>query len=115
MNARGTHILVDLYGIRDPGTGCAGILFEIAKIADCKVVSTQEHVFKGEGGRTTLLLLSTSHASIHTWPEHRYASFDLYSCKELPQVIVDRVVEYIKKVTFSEREQVQVVKRGYAV
>ncbi len=106
---------MDLYGIQDPGKRCVGILREVAKIAGCKVLAQKEHTFKVEGGRTALILLSTSHASIHTWPEHRYASFDLYSCRELPGETVKRVVAYIRDMTFSERHTVQVIPRGHAV
>lgn len=31
-------------------------------------------------GVTAFVVLSTSHAVIHTWPRRRYAFFDLYSC-----------------------------------
>lgn len=48
-----------------------------------------------EGGITGIVVLSTSHASIHTFPEHRYAVADVYSCKEYdPNIVVDLLVEY---------------------
>jgi S-adenosylmethionine/arginine decarboxylase-like enzyme len=31
------------------------------------------HVFAGTDGVTCVFLLSESHISIHTWPEHQYA------------------------------------------
>lgn len=40
------------------------------------------HVFPGEGGVTGFLLLSESHLSVHTFPEHGFAAFDLYCCRE---------------------------------
>lgn len=42
----------------------------------------KEHYPNG-GGYTVLKLLSTSHASIHTYPENRIASIDLFTCKTL--------------------------------
>jgi S-adenosylmethionine decarboxylase len=39
------------------------------------------HVFPGEGGVTGLLLLSESHLTCHTFPEHGYAGFNLYCCR----------------------------------
>ena len=39
------------------------------------------HVFPGEAGITGVLLLSESHLTCHTFPEHRFAAFNLYSCR----------------------------------
>jgi S-adenosylmethionine decarboxylase len=39
------------------------------------------HVFQGEGGVTGLLLLTESHLTCHTFPEHGYAGFNLYCCR----------------------------------
>jgi hypothetical protein len=33
-------------------------------------------------------VLSTSHAAMHTWPEHSYAVFDLYSCRDFSLLVV---------------------------
>ena len=35
-----------------------------------------------EGGVSGFVLLAESHISIHTWPEHRYAAVDIYTCGE---------------------------------
>jgi S-adenosylmethionine decarboxylase len=37
--------------------------------------------FEDEGGVTGVVVLSTSHCSIHTWPLRRFFTFDLYSCR----------------------------------
>ena len=50
-----------------------------------------------EGGITGVVVLSTSHASIHTFPEHQYAVVDVYSCKEYdPNLVVFSLVEYFR-------------------
>lgn len=38
--------------------------------------------FEDEGGVTGVVVLSTSHCSIHTWPLRNYFVFDLYSCRD---------------------------------
>ena len=38
-------------------------------------------VFPAEGGVTGLLLLTESHLTCHTFPEHGYAGFNLYCCR----------------------------------
>jgi S-adenosylmethionine decarboxylase len=39
------------------------------------------HVFPGEGGVTGMVLLSESHLACHTFPESRFAAFNLYCCR----------------------------------
>lgn len=39
------------------------------------------HVFPGEAGVTGLWLLSESHLACHTFPERRFAAFNLYCCR----------------------------------
>lgn len=43
------------------------------------VVSTHYHFFK-PNGMTAIALLSESHASIHTYPEHKVVFVDLFTC-----------------------------------
>jgi S-adenosylmethionine decarboxylase len=39
------------------------------------------HSFPGPGGVTGFLLLQESHLACHTFPETRFAAFDLYCCR----------------------------------
>ncbi|MCZ2342678.1 MAG: adenosylmethionine decarboxylase [Bacteroidales bacterium] len=39
------------------------------------------HRFPGAGGVTGLYLLAESHLACHTYPEHRFATFNLYCCR----------------------------------
>ncbi len=41
----------------------------------------QSHQFPGPAGVTALFLLSESHLACHTYPEHRFATFNLYCCR----------------------------------
>lgn len=52
------------------------ILAEKAGVSPLESVSTQFH----PQGCSVVLLLSESHASIHTWPEQGVALIDLFSC-----------------------------------
>src|SRR5262245_23371237 len=38
------------------------------------------HSFPSPGGVTGFLLLTESHLAVHTFPERRFAAFDLYCC-----------------------------------
>ena len=93
-----------------------GILIDAAKLAGCKIIFKKQHVFKKNGGgRTAILILSTSHAAIHTWPEKRYAAFDLYSCREIPGESVKRIVAFVRDMIFADRHEIQVIPRGHAI
>jgi S-adenosylmethionine decarboxylase proenzyme len=114
LTPAGTHVLIDFYGATDPGEDTLNVLRRVAALAGCSVLEETEHVFPN-GGRTALVLLSQSHASIHTWPEHRYASFDLYSCRKLSSQEVAFISNYAKGVFKPERETMRMVPRGDAV
>ena len=46
-------------------------------------------------GVTGVVVLSTSHAAIHTWPHRAYAAIDVFSCVDFDTPIVTGVVERI--------------------
>jgi S-adenosylmethionine decarboxylase len=67
------------------------------------------HRFPGPGGVTGFLLLSESHVSCHTFPERRFAAFDLYCCRprrEWPWA--ERLAELVS----AERVSVRRLARG---
>ena len=47
--------------------------------AGATVVQTMSHAFPGTG-LTTVLILSESHAVLHTWPETGTVNIDVFSC-----------------------------------
>ncbi len=54
------------------------------------ILGTQHHLFppvNGVSGITGMVILSESHAAIHTWPEHNYASITLSSCSGYDSVL----------------------------
>lgn len=51
----------------------------LSPVGDARV-----HQFGGEAGITALVLLSESHLAIHTFPEHRAATLNLYCCRPRP-------------------------------
>jgi S-adenosylmethionine decarboxylase len=55
---------------------------EAAAAGHATVVGQASAVF-GNGAVTAVLLLAESHLAVHTWPEHRMASFDLLTCGKL--------------------------------
>jgi S-adenosylmethionine decarboxylase len=43
------------------------------------------HQFPGEKGVTGLVALTESHLACHTYPEYRFATFNLYCCRTRPE------------------------------
>jgi S-adenosylmethionine decarboxylase len=39
-------------------------------------------VFEDSGGITAVVVISTSHISIHCWPAEKFFSMDVFSCKD---------------------------------
>lgn len=79
----GVHIIADFLGV-DPG--------KIAKVEDIRpildraisksglhVISSIFHQFE-PFGVSAAYVLSESHLSVHTWPEHGYVALDIFTC-----------------------------------
>ncbi len=49
-------------------------------------------------GATVIALLAESHLSIHTWPEHRYAAVDIFTCggRGQPKVAYEFILKELK-------------------
>ena len=71
-------------------------LVEAAKRAHATIVDVVFHEFN-PFGISGVVVIAESHLSIHTWPEHRYAAVDVFSCGEVlrPHVAADYLVEQL--------------------
>jgi S-adenosylmethionine decarboxylase len=81
----GLHLMGDLYECE-----CAAELMVVRRVlrerclelvtrAGLSTVGDYFHAFEG-GGVTGTVVLSESHLSVHTWPERRYVTLDVYVC-----------------------------------
>lgn len=83
------QLLIDLY---DCNVGTLNDLEQIRDISHhmiealhASMVEECYHQFDPIG-ITYIAVITTSHFSIHTWPEHKYAAVDIFSCDEsLPE------------------------------
>ncbi|MEQ8821866.1 MAG: adenosylmethionine decarboxylase [Sumerlaeia bacterium] len=79
----GHHWLMDFHGcaaagLNDPAA-IEALLRQAAAAAGATVLSVSSHAFSPHG-LTAVALLAESHLAIHTWPEHRFAAADLFTC-----------------------------------
>lgn len=70
--------------LRDEGS-LRSIFGRVVADLGLKVVDQIWHKFEGEGGVTGMALLTESHLTCHTYPEHRIATFNLYCCRTRPE------------------------------
>jgi S-adenosylmethionine decarboxylase len=76
-----------------------------AEATGATILHVKSHNFEGQGV-TTMILLSESHLTIHTWPEHNYAAVDIFTCGEHcdPRLAIDIIGNLLKPVKINVRE-----------
>jgi S-adenosylmethionine decarboxylase proenzyme len=85
---QGLHLTADLSGCRDPEglmrdrVALAALCEQTAHDAGLTVVGRQFHAFTphDSAGVTGVLLLAESHLAVHTWPELRAVTLDVFVC-----------------------------------
>ena len=106
----GDHVVIDLVGV-EPEPDADTIMLALRSISmtcKTKILNCIFHDFEPHG-QTGLCLLSTSHMSFHTWPEHNHVSFDFFTCGEVsPEVAVDTLNDIFRPKKIS----VQLINRG---
>jgi len=109
----GQHIIADLYGVDEEH------LKDVTLLTDCLLNAANRclltpigqpvvHVFPG-GGLTGFLLLSESHISLHTYPEHHFIGIDLFSCGKGDPM---NAIDVFRSALSPNRENISVVARG---
>jgi S-adenosylmethionine decarboxylase proenzyme len=96
----GTHYMVDCKNVSfqrlNDSEAIKHMFDEIIASYDLKVVESGKvvHQFSPQGV-TCVYTLSTSHLSIHTWPEKGKATLDLYTCNTIsyyPERTLEKIV-----------------------
>lgn len=85
MDFKGQHLIIDAFGCQEDilnnEEALQELLTEAINQLGMEILSIYFHSFSPIGV-TGVICISTSHVSIHTWPEHGYAALDLYTCGE---------------------------------
>jgi S-adenosylmethionine decarboxylase proenzyme len=85
----GLHLIADLHDCRgdaplDDGDALRALCLDAVARAGLRAVGSLFHPFVGEDGRpqgvTGVVLLVESHLAVHTWPELRSVTADVYVC-----------------------------------
>ena len=83
METRSVHVLCEYFGcdarvLQDRGL-IEDLLHGAVRAAGATVVGSVFHRYSPQGV-SGVVLVAESHFSIHTWPEHRYAAADFFTC-----------------------------------
>lgn len=106
MKPGGVQILADLFDcdpcLLNDRTLIDAALSAAARAAGAAIVKQDVHAFDPHG-ITGVAILAESHLAIHTWPEHGYATLDIFTCGETarPDQAIDVVANILaaRKVT----------------
>lgn len=109
----GRHLLASYAGCRPDK------LMRIADLMECfrqavidsgaTILSERMHEFPN-GGMTAVMILSESHASIHTYPEHSACFVDIFTCGE--HCFADRFDAKIRSYLEPQNTSTMLVARG---
>lgn len=113
MNALGRHLLLELFDCDFDAIAnrenVRGAMVEAAKRAHATIVDVVFHEFN-PFGVSGVVVIAESHLSIHTWPEHRYAAVDIFSCGDVLKP--DVAARYLVEQFAAERTSVVELQRG---
>jgi len=98
-NHLGVHILAEFVGTQQSWDvdQCEDHLQAACRSCGATVLDSHVNFFispTGEKAVTGVVSLSESHLSIHTWPEHRYCSIDIYTCGKIDPF---PAIQYLKR------------------
>ncbi|MBX8496733.1 adenosylmethionine decarboxylase [Pseudomonas cichorii] len=110
----GTHIFGQFSGLEfeilNDLRFLEGSLLDSVSVGGATVCGYISRKFEPQGA-TTLVLLSESHASIHTYPEIGCLFFDIFTCGDCrPDLMVDSLILKLKPTTISRSS---IVRRLY--
>lgn len=97
MEHLGRHVIIELWGCSDTINDSEHVkaaMLDAVRAANATLLNIFVHTFSPQGV-TGVAVLSESHLSIHTWPEHGYVAADVFTCGATtnPQAAADVLAE----------------------
>lgn len=114
----GQHLMVDGYGGNCKKLATLDLIYQFLDSYPEEIQMTKimpPYVFKYFGskpkdwGLSGVVLIAESHISVHTFPEKRYLSVDIFSCKEFDS---EQAVETIRDIFELEKVEINLLDRG---
>ncbi|SEQ11994.1 adenosylmethionine decarboxylase proenzyme [Virgibacillus subterraneus] len=113
MDTMGRHVIAELWECSidtlNNISQIKQIFVDAALEAGAEIREVAFHKFSPHGV-SGVVIIAESHLTVHSFPEHGYASIDVYTCSNTidPNVAVEYIIKALEAKTF---EQVE-VKRG---
>jgi S-adenosylmethionine decarboxylase proenzyme len=114
MKGVGTHLVLELWGcsnLNSPTTVEAA-LRDMVEAIGVTLLDLRVYPFKPIGV-TGVAIVAESHIMIHTWPEHKYAAVDVFTCGEERDLTA--AVEAVREHFTPDRVQMMHIVRGILV
>ena len=113
MKALGRHLMVEYYDcnsntLNNPKK-IEVLMNEAARISGATIVNSIFHSFNPYGV-SGVVVIAESHLAIHTWPEHKYAAVDLFTCGN--SVDPWKAFEYLNVKLNAKKYKIKEVFRG---
>lgn len=95
----GMHVIIDLYEAEylDDIKLVEAVMRECITRCGANLLHIHLHHFTPTFGVTGVAALSESHISVHTWPERKFAAFDIFMCGAAkPELAIDILKNHFK-------------------
>lgn len=108
METIGRHVIAELWGcdfdLLNNMDKIERIFAEAALKSGAEIREVAFHKFAPQGV-SGVVIISESHLTIHTFPEHGYASIDVYTCGDLdPNIAADYIANSLGAETYEKIE-----------
>lgn len=107
----GRHLIIDLWGAQRLGDldhmeSALRLAIERSKAT---LLHIHLHHFTPNGGISGVAVLAESHISVHTWPEKKFAAFDVFMCGNAEP---NQAIKVFNDFFEPEHSEVNTIKRG---
>jgi len=112
MEHLGKHLIIECWGCND-GINDADlmrtVMIEAVHAAHATLLDINVHTFSPHGV-TGVAVLSESHLSVHSWPEHGYLAADVFTCGDTTDPLA--AVEVLRQYFQPSVVELQDIQRG---
>ena len=109
----GRHLLVELYACAPKLLNRTDLLkqalVEAANAAGATVVESVFHRFSPQG-LSGVVVITESHITVHTWPEHAYAAVDIFTCGDFEKA--EKIKNSLVERFAAKESRTKTIKRG---
>ncbi|MBN1850064.1 MAG: adenosylmethionine decarboxylase [Deltaproteobacteria bacterium] len=96
--ALGKHVTIECYNcdsqVLNDSARLEQVCIETVRQSGATILSSHFHYYTPQG-ISGVIIISESHFTIHTWPEHKYAACDFFSCSDT--IDIQKALDSLKR------------------